>query len=207
MIWEAQPKETQAISAGVANTVTQILEQNTRSGTATTARLQDRPTAGKTGTAQDWHDAWFCGYVPQLSAAVWIGHPEAQIPMHDVQGFSNVTGGGLPAIIWKKFMEQAIKDYPVEGFVSPKGMVAYDTSWISRYSVPPTTTSSSTTSSSTSTTATTKPTTGTTGETTLPPTTRTTAPPTTATTGQPTTGTTTATTAPPPTTQTTEPAG
>ena len=87
-IWEAKPKETQAISAGVAYEVTQHPRSTTySSGTGTKADI-DRPAAGKTGTAQDWHDAWFCGYTPHLSTAVWMGHPEAQIPMNDVHGIS-----------------------------------------------------------------------------------------------------------------------
>ncbi|MBU2601580.1 MAG: PBP1A family penicillin-binding protein, partial [Actinobacteria bacterium] len=100
VIWEAETRETQAITPGVAYVVTKILEANVRGGTGTRARL-DRTSAGKTGTAQNYQDAWYCGYIPQLSTAVWVGHPEAQIEMRNVHGI-RVTGGSFPAIIWSK---------------------------------------------------------------------------------------------------------
>ena len=105
VIWEAHPKQTQAISAGVAYEVTRILTQNIESGTGTRADI-GRPAAGKTGTATNWYDAWFCGYTPNLSTAVWMGDPDAQVPMNNVHG-SEVTGGSFPAIMWQKFMYEA----------------------------------------------------------------------------------------------------
>ena len=167
VVWEAQPKRTQAISAGVAYEVTRILQQNIFSGTGTKADI-DRPAAGKTGTAQEWYDAWFCGYTPYLSTAVWMGHPEAQIAMENVHGI-RVTGGSFPAIMWQKFMYEADRDYPEEEFAEPAIMATYDPFFVSTYAVPPT----SSTTSSTSTTSTTVPTTDTTEwpGTTEPPTT------------------------------------
>lgn len=208
VIWEAEPKETQAISSGVAYVVTKILEQNIISGTGGRARLS-RPAAGKTGTAQNYQDAWFCGFIPELSTAVWVGHPEAQIEMRNVHGL-RVTGGSFPAIIWAKFMKAVQADYPDEEFKRPEVAVKYDYSFKSKFAVEPTTTSSTTTTllgSSTTgatiifpTTGTTSPTTGTTqGSTTTrpattirPPTTRTTLPATTLPTGPPPTPTPTA---------------
>jgi penicillin-binding protein 1A len=160
VLWEAQPKRTQAISAGVAYDVTRILQDNIRKGTGTKADI-DRPAAGKTGTASNWDDAWFCGYTPNLSTAVWMGDPDAQVPMVDVHG-QKVTGGSFPAIMWQKFMYVADRDYPEEEFVEPEVKVTYDPFFVSEYAVFPT---SSTTSSTTTTTV---PTTDTTGE---PPTT------------------------------------
>ena len=118
VIWEANPKRTQAISAGVAYDVTRILQQNILNGTGTKANI-NRPAAGKTGTAQDFGDAWFCGYTPHLSTTVWVGHPEGQIPMTNVHGIS-VTGGSFPAIIWQKFMNVADPDYPEAEFAPPR---------------------------------------------------------------------------------------
>jgi penicillin-binding protein 1A len=177
VVWEAQPKVTQAISAGIAYDVTRILEQNILHGTGTKAQI-GRPAAGKTGTAQEYYDAWFCGYTPNLSTAVWMGHPEAQIAMTNVHGI-RVTGGSFPAVIWQKFMYDADRDYPEVEWTVPTVLAKYDPFFRSTYAVPPT---SSTTSSTTTTTI---PTT----DTTLPPTTE---------------GTTT-TTPPPPTTGTTNP--
>ena len=160
VVYEAKPKTTQAISAGVAYEVTSILHENTLVGTATAAYLPDRPVAGKTGTAQDWHDAWFSGYIPQLSAAVWVGYPQSQIPMTDVHGI-RVTGGSFPAEIWNKFMSQATKGVAPEDFAVPVVPASFS-QWISRYDVAPprpTTTSSTTTSSTTTSTQPSQPTT------------------------------------------------
>ncbi len=187
VIWRAEPKETQAISSGVAYAVTEILEQNIRSGTGTRARL-DRPAAGKTGTAQNYQDAWFCGFIPELSTAVWMGHPEAQIQMRNVHGV-RVTGGSFPAMIWAKFMKGVQADYPDKRFKTPEVQVEYDHEFKSQFAVEPTTTTESTTTTgvtiifpTTVTTGTTPPTAPTTA------TTATTAPPTTVTTSPPPTG-------------------
>jgi penicillin-binding protein 1A len=171
VVWEAQPKRTQAISAGVAYEVTRILQQNILRGTGTKADI-DRPAAGKTGTAQEYYDAWFCGYTPNLSTAVWMGHPEAQIEMKNVHGI-RVTGGSFPAEMWHKFMYDADRDYPESEFKVPEVKVVYDPFFQSTYAVPPT---SSTTSSTTSTTL---PSTDTTGTPTTGDTTPTSEPPTT----------------------------
>ena len=75
-----------------------------RGGTGTRARLENQVAAGKTGTAQDFSDAWFVGYTPHLATAVWMGNPDEQIPMTGVDrgamGRGNVFGGSLPAMIW-----------------------------------------------------------------------------------------------------------
>jgi membrane peptidoglycan carboxypeptidase len=182
VVWEAQPKRTQAISAGVAYEVTRILELNILHGTGTKANI-DRPAAGKTGTAQEYYDAWFCGYTPNLSTAVWMGHPEAQIEMSNVHGI-RVTGGSFPAEMWHKFMMDAERDYPETEFAVPTVKVTYDLFFRSTFAVPPT----SSTTSSTSTTTTTIPTTDTTdGTSTTEGTTTTGTPPTTPTTGTPST--------------------
>ncbi len=175
VMWEANPKRTQAISAGVAYEVTRILQQNIRSGTGTRAAI-GRPAAGKTGTAQEYYDAWFCGYTPHLSTAVWMGFPEAQIEMKNVHGI-RVTGGSFPAEMWHKFMYDADRDFEEENFAVPEVRAKYDPFFQSEWSVPPT---SSTTSSTSSTTTSTEPPT-TVPPVTEPPTTRppSTAPPTT----------------------------
>ena len=174
VIWQATPKATQAISAGVAYVVTQILEQNVQRGTGTKAQI-GRPAAGKTGTAQDFGNAWFCGYTPNLSTAVWMGFPNANTPMTNVHGIS-VTGGSFPAQMWAKFMYEADRDFPETDFAAPQVTVKYNEAFQSQYSVFPT---SSTTTSSTTSTSTTLPGSTTTSVTAPPSTTLTTAPPTT----------------------------
>jgi membrane peptidoglycan carboxypeptidase len=63
--------------------------------------------AGKTGTTENYGDAWFVGYTPQLAVAVWVGYPDELKPMLTEFGGKPVTGGTLPALIWKSFMTRA----------------------------------------------------------------------------------------------------
>lgn len=77
-----------------------MLQQVMQSGTGRKAALPDRQTAGKTGTSQDWRDAWFIGYSADLVVGVWVGNDNGA-PM------KKVAGGGLPASIWHDFMVQA----------------------------------------------------------------------------------------------------
>ena len=70
----------------VASKVTYALSGVIRGGTGTAAAL-GRPAAGKTGTAENFEDAWFCGFVPQLAACVWVGYPQAEIPLENLDGF------------------------------------------------------------------------------------------------------------------------
>lgn len=191
VIWEAHPKRTQAISAGVAYEVTKILAQNIKSGTGTRADI-GRPAAGKTGTAQEYYDAWFCGYTPHLSTTVWVGHPEAQIPMTNVHGI-RVTGGSFPAQIWQRFMYEADRRYPETDFPEPEVKVAWNYFFVSQWAVFPTSTTTSSTTTTTSTTTT---------STTLPPSTTTTEHPTTSTASS---STTTSATTPPSSTSSTPP--
>ena len=74
---------------------------------------------GKTGTAQDYVDAWFCGYTPQLATCVWVGYPQGEIPLDSVEGVSPVFGGTIPAAIWHDFMTVAMQGKPVETFAVP----------------------------------------------------------------------------------------
>jgi penicillin-binding protein 1A len=107
-----------ALPQRVADQVTYALTGVVRAGTGMAAN-PDRPAAGKTGTAESFKDAWFCGYVPQLAACAWIGFPRAEIPMHDIDGFSQVVGGSVPARIWHDFMVPALSGEPVQAFPQP----------------------------------------------------------------------------------------
>jgi penicillin-binding protein 1A len=102
-----------ALSQGVADRVTYALSGVIRAGTGTAADI-GRPAAGKTGTAESFKDAWFCGFVPQLATCVWIGYPQAEIPLGTVDGFAQVVGGSVPARIWHDFMSRAVSGLPVE---------------------------------------------------------------------------------------------
>jgi penicillin-binding protein 1A len=106
------------ISTNDADLVTYALENVIRYGTGTSANI-GRPAAGKTGTAQDYVDAWFCGYVPRLATCVWIGYPKGEIPLENVEGYSAVYGGTIPALIWHDFMLKATERMPVQEFPMP----------------------------------------------------------------------------------------
>jgi penicillin-binding protein 1A len=95
--------------------LTYALEGVIQHGTGTAAAIS-RPAAGKTGTAENFQDAWFCGYVPQLATCVWIGYPRGEIPLQNVEGVYQVFGGSLPAEIWHDFMGPAVSNLPVEQF-------------------------------------------------------------------------------------------
>ena len=108
-----------AIPQNTADLVTYALEGVVSHGTGTAAYF-GRPAAGKTGTAENFQDAWFCGYVPQLAACVWVGYPKAEIPLLNVEGWSAVFGGSLPAMIWNRFMSAAVAKLPSLDFVYPQ---------------------------------------------------------------------------------------
>jgi penicillin-binding protein 1A len=220
----SKPKGKRVVNAQVAAAVTRILEANIQSGTGTAAALSGRPAAGKTGTTDSFADAWFAGFVPQLTTVTWVGDPTKEKPMRGVHGIAGVTGGTLPAEIWHTYMTGALQGQPVEQFDNP-GSPPYRP-WCGRYqfartfrdarkhdgtckktqttgqkdtTTPKTTTKKKTTTAHTTTRTTTATVPGTTAPpptTTAPPTTTTTPPPTT--TAPPPT-----TTAPPPTTTTT----
>ncbi|HJS25644.1 MAG TPA: transglycosylase domain-containing protein [Actinomycetota bacterium] len=108
----------QVLDTNDADLVTYALETVISGGTGTSAYI-GRPAAGKTGTAQNYWDAWFCGYTPQLAACVWVGYPQGQIPLEDVEGYSAVFGGTIPALIWHDFMLAALDGLPERDFVTP----------------------------------------------------------------------------------------
>jgi penicillin-binding protein 1A len=114
----SDPKGTPVLSSKNASLVTYALEGVIQHGTGTAANI-GRPAAGKTGTAENFQDAWFCGFVPQLVTCVWVGYPKGEIPMHNVEGFPDVFGGSIPAEIWHDFMQQALVGVPVVGFTQP----------------------------------------------------------------------------------------
>jgi membrane peptidoglycan carboxypeptidase len=108
----------QVIATNDADLVTYTLQGVISYGTGTNASI-GRPAAGKTGTAQNYVDAWFCGYVPQLVTCVWIGYPRGEIPMLGVEGYATMFGGDIPALIWHDFMLKATARMNVETFPTP----------------------------------------------------------------------------------------
>jgi membrane peptidoglycan carboxypeptidase len=112
----------QVVEAEVARTVTSILRgviDGPASGRTGAGASIGRPAAGKTGTTNNSTAAWFVGYTPQLSTAVWVGKP-VPAPMRDVtingRYYRQVYGGTIPAAIWRQLMSSALAGVPVEGF-------------------------------------------------------------------------------------------
>jgi penicillin-binding protein 1A len=113
------PQRTRVIPDWVAAEVVRILEANMTGGTGGAAYFGGT-SAGKTGTTDNYADAWFCGFTPSLTGVVWIGYPRGEIPMLSVHGIS-VSGPTFPAEIWRKFMEPAVNYAPGPGdFPSPR---------------------------------------------------------------------------------------
>jgi membrane peptidoglycan carboxypeptidase len=123
VIARRSPRAEQVIDVNVADTVNEVLQDVIRKGTARGKGI-GRPAAGKTGTTQNHVDAWFVGYTPSFTAAVWVGYPPDPAtgkvpPMDGVRG-RRVTGGSFPATIWEQFMRNALKGTEEEDFVEPE---------------------------------------------------------------------------------------
>lgn len=116
-IYKADDEAEQVLKPEIAYAATSILKGVISGGTATRARI-GRPAAGKTGTSQNYRDAWFVGYTPQLVTSVWVGYYKAEKSMRYVNGVRGF-GGTLAAPIWAKYMTAALKgekalDFPKE---------------------------------------------------------------------------------------------
>jgi penicillin-binding protein 1A len=114
-LYTREHHQEKVISADTAATVTSILQGVIERGTGTRAKL-DRPAAGKTGTTDDYRNAWFVGYTPELSTAVWVGFPETQVSMRPPATPIRVFGGTYPAQIWQRFMSGALAGRPPVAF-------------------------------------------------------------------------------------------
>jgi len=97
--------QERVISENAARQLTYMMAEVVANGTGARAALSDRPVAGKTGTTQAARDAWFVGFTADYVAGVWMGYD-------DNQPLSGVTGGGLPAEIWRQTMERIHRDLP-----------------------------------------------------------------------------------------------
>ena len=106
------------LSSGVSRVALDVLTEVVQKGTGTRARLPGRDVAGKTGTTDDYSNAWFVGMTPQLATAVWMGSPSGNIPMRNVGGV-RVFGGTYPAHMWQQFMAAALAGQPRLAFATP----------------------------------------------------------------------------------------
>jgi penicillin-binding protein 1A len=117
VLYETPKQGKRLLTAEVARSETQMLTEVLKNGTAAGLTI-DRPSAGKTGTTDENQDAWFIGYTPQPTTAVWMGDPNAETPMTSVGGIS-VFGATYPAEIWAAYMKAALRDVPVVDFTAP----------------------------------------------------------------------------------------
>ncbi len=104
------------MSPEVAYTVTNMLESVVQHGTGRRVRALQRPAAGKTGTTNNFHDAWFIGYTPEIVAGVWVGFDN-----HASLG-KRESGGRVAAPVWLAFMQEALQGQPVTDFPIPPGI-------------------------------------------------------------------------------------
>ena len=104
----------------IADQMNEVLKGVVGGGTAKAADI-GRPngTAGKTGTSENFSDAWFVGYTPELSTAIWMGYADSQKPLVNVKGLPRVYGGTLPAKTWHTFMSAALEGKPATDFATP----------------------------------------------------------------------------------------
>jgi penicillin-binding protein 1A len=123
LLEEAHPEVHDVVSPEVARTMTAMLEEVIQFGTGMQARALGRPSAGKTGTTQDYTDAWFIGFTPQLTSGVWVGFDDKQISLGKKE-----TGARAALPIWLEFMQAALSGVPEVEFanVVPLEQEAHD---------------------------------------------------------------------------------
>lgn len=119
VVEENFPNSQQVISSQTAFLLTKMMESVLDEGTGYLARRMgfQRKAAGKTGTTDDFTDAWFIGFTPQLVCGVWVGYDQKKTI------FPGATGGVVACPIWAEFMKGVLKDYPEEEFIPPDSIV------------------------------------------------------------------------------------
>ncbi|HEY0317039.1 MAG TPA: transglycosylase domain-containing protein [Solirubrobacterales bacterium] len=118
-----RPRPRRVLSAAVAWEVTRLLHDNITEGTGTAAYTGCAGQAGKTGTTDEYTDAWFSGYQPNLATAVWVGYPESNdVSMYSVHGLT-VFGGTFPAEIWHSLYSEG--GISCEDFAEPKQSISW----------------------------------------------------------------------------------
>ena len=115
MLFRSQPEErNQIIEPRYVGMMNAMMRETLVSGTAKKAEIPGWPAAGKTGTSQDYRDAWFIGYTANLVTGVWLGND-------DNSPTKKATGGGLPVEVWSRFMKTALEGVPVAALPSAPG--------------------------------------------------------------------------------------
>ena len=113
-----QEEGEQVLEPEVARKATEIMVGNVTQGIARKASLGDRPVAGKTGTSENFFDAWFLGFTPQLVTGVWMGYAEGGATLDGLLAIGGQQFGPLapPPVVWQTYMQKVLKDKPIEKF-------------------------------------------------------------------------------------------
>jgi penicillin-binding protein 1A len=123
LLEEHHPFGEEVLSRDEAAVVTEALRGVTERGTASYYHDLEaeigRPSAGKTGTSNEFVDAWFIGFIPQLSTSVWVGYPNERRSMVNINGLPEVNGENYPLDIWSLYMQSAVQRYPIRQFDAP----------------------------------------------------------------------------------------
>ncbi|HDS29436.1 MAG TPA: penicillin-binding protein 1A, partial [Firmicutes bacterium] len=112
VIYQHKPNPQRVIAENPVRLLVSMMQSVVTGGTGTRARIPGHHIAGKTGTTDDWRDAWFLGFTPSISTGVWVGND-------DNSKMNHITGGRGPAAIWHDFMAIVLKDMPDETFPPP----------------------------------------------------------------------------------------
>jgi penicillin-binding protein 1A len=113
LLEDAHPEVHDVIAPETARTMTAMLEEVVQFGTAIKAKNIGRPAGGKTGTTQDFTDAWFVGFTPQITAGVWVGYDDKQISLGKRE-----TGAQAALPIWMEFIQRGMAGMPVMDFAN-----------------------------------------------------------------------------------------
>ena len=122
------PKPTEVLTPGQARLITELLQNVVRYGTGKRAAIPGLEVAGKTGTTDNYGDAWFVGYTPELVVAVWVGYPDRLRPMLYEFGGQPVTGGTLPALIWRNFVQSLHE--PTDRYFDAPPYLGGEAAWV-----------------------------------------------------------------------------
>tara|TARA_B100000686_G_C16785840_1_gene975198 strand:- start:886 stop:3294 length:2409 start_codon:yes stop_codon:yes gene_type:complete len=117
LLYTSKPKVNQVIPKGVAHIITSLLQSVVQNGTGKKVKALKRPTAGKTGTTNDFVDAWFVGFTPELVTGVWVGKDK------DESLGVNETGSRAAIPIWLQYMQEALRDKQPRNFPTPEDIV------------------------------------------------------------------------------------
>jgi penicillin-binding protein 1A len=122
ILYQNKSFEKRVFDSNLIAALVEMMQGIVKFGTGKNANLP-RPVAGKTGTTSDYRDAWFVGFVPQLVTATWVGNDDNS-PMY------KMTGGWVPALMWKEFMIESLKNIPAQNFVKPRQLVSRKINWL-----------------------------------------------------------------------------